>query len=305
MITYNPKDWFTFIFRIHKTETFRQLIPLMIGVSIYSGLVAYLELHSILNDNTRELTKAISTIYSILGFTLSLLLVFRTNSAYDRWWDGRKLWGELTNSSRSFAAHLNGILSEQLKEERKSVVNLLTIFPYALQAHLKSEKVSRDYFENIFDKQQDKFIIDKYTSSTHQPLSIYTDLVKLVQSLNRNGHLNNQEIYHFKSELNKLIDVCGGCERIKNTPIPFSYSVFLKKFIFFYVMLFPIIYCVHMSFFIIPVTVFILYVLASIELIAEEIEDPFNGDPNDLPTLEMAMNIGKNCKRILLGDEQE
>ena len=65
-------------------------------------------------------------------------------------------------------------------------------------------------------------------------------------------------------------------------------------------MLFPPIYCIHMSYFIIPVTVFILYVLASIELIAEEIEDPFNGDPNDLPTLEMSLNIGKNVKTILL-----
>jgi putative membrane protein len=302
MITYNPKDWFTFIFRIHKSETFQQLIPLMLGVSVYSGIVAYLELHSILNDSTRELTKAISTIYSILGFTLSLLLVFRTNSAYDRWWDGRKLWGELTNSCRSLTAHLNGILSVNLNTERTVIANLLTSFPYTLQAHLKLERVPRDYFEALLNQHHSKETIIKYSESNHQPLSIFTDLVQYIQILNSNGHLKTQEIYHFKSELNKLIDVCGGCERIKNTPIPFSYSVFLKKFIFFYVMLFPIIYCVHMSFFIIPVTVFILYVLASIELIAEEIEDPFNGDPNDLPTLEMALNIGKNCRRILLAE---
>ena len=138
MITYNPKDWFTFIFKIHKTETFRQLIPLMIGVSIYSCAVAYLELHSFLNDSTKELTKAISTIYSILGFTLSLLLVFRTNSAYDRWWDGRRLWGELTNSSRAFAAHMNGVLSKHSIEERTTLARLIGLFAFSLQAHLKS-----------------------------------------------------------------------------------------------------------------------------------------------------------------------
>lgn len=91
MISYNPKSWFTFIFKIHKYETFRQLMPLMLGVSIYSGLVAYIELHSFFTTETKELTKSISTIFSILGFTLSLMLVFRTNSAYDRWWEGRKL----------------------------------------------------------------------------------------------------------------------------------------------------------------------------------------------------------------------
>jgi putative membrane protein len=299
MITYNPKDWFTFIFKIHKTETFRQLIPLMIGVSIYSCAVAYLELHSFLNDSTKELTKAISTIYSILGFTLSLLLVFRTNSAYDRWWDGRKLWGELTNSSRAFASHMNGILSKQSIEERTTLARLIGLFAFSLQAHLKSEKVEIDYFEDELDKDYLEKYINEFSHSNHQPLTIYRAIVEYVQLLFAAGKLNSQEIYHFKSELNKLIDVCGGCERIKNTPIPFSYSVFLKKFIFFYVMLFPVIYCVHMSFFIVPVTVFILYVLASIELIAEEIEDPFNGDPNDLPTLDLAMNITSNVKYIL------
>jgi putative membrane protein len=299
MITYNPKDWFTFIFKIHKSETFRQLIPLMIGVTIYSGVVAYLELHSILNDSTKELTRAISTIYSILGFTLSLLLVFRTNSAYDRWWDGRKLWGELTNSSRAFAAHMNGILKKEHIEERITLARLISAFAYALQAHLKSEKVDVDYYEDELDKVYLGKYISRFSNSNHQPLTIYKEIVEYVQILYKEGKLNSLEIYHFKSELNKFIDVCGGCERIKNTPIPFSYSVFLKKFIFFYVMLFPVIYCVHMSFFIVPVTVFILYVLASIELIAEEIEDPFNGDPNDLPTLDLAKNIMANVKFIL------
>jgi putative membrane protein len=75
--------------------------------------------------------------------------------------------------------------------------------------------------------------------------------------------------------------------------------VFLKKFIFFYVMLFPWIYSPQMLYFIAPVTVFVLYVLTSIELIAEEIENPFNGDPNDLPTLEMALAIGGNAEWVL------
>jgi putative membrane protein len=300
MITYNPKDWFTFIFKIHKTETFRQLIPLMVGVSIYSWGVAYLELHSLLNDANKELTKAISTIYTILGFTLSLLLVFRTNSAYDRWWDGRKLWGELTNSSRAFASHMNAILKKEHVEERVTLAKLIGVYAYSLQAHLKLEKLESNYFEENLDKPYLIKYIPEFTNSNHQPLTIYKAIVENVHQLFISGKLNSQEIYHFKSELNKFIDVCGGCERIKNTPIPFSYSVFLKKFIFFYVMLFPIIYCIHMSFFIIPVTVFILYVLASIELIAEEIEDPFNGDPNDLPTLELAKNIGANANLILV-----
>ena len=300
MITYNPKDWFTFIFRIHHSETFRQLIPLMLGVTIYAFLISYFELHNILDNDSKEITKSISVIYSILGFTLSLLLVFRTNTAYDRWWDGRKLWGELTNSSRAFSAHMNAVIPKSSLEARMILSKYIGLFAYCLQAHLKKEKVAEEYFKQELNQAIFQKIIPRFTNSYHQPQEVYTAIVEQIQTLQNQKLLNNQDIYHFKSEINKFIDVCGGCERIKNTPIPFSYSVFLKKFIFFYVMLFPIIYGMHMSYFIIPATVFILYVLASIELIAEEIEDPFNGDPNDLPTLEMAGNIKKSAEAILL-----
>lgn len=295
MITYNPKDWFTFIFRIHKAETFRQLMPLMIGVAIYAGAIGYFEFHTWYSDETRELTKAISTIYSILGFTLSLLLVFRTNSAYDRWWEGRKLWGELTNNTRAFASHMNAVLPGNDRGARDMLSLLLATFPYALQAHLKNEKMDDEFFSKNWQQHLSHDYYTRIQQANHQPLEVYRCLMEYVAQLSKEGKLNGQSVYHFKTELNKLIDVCGACERIKNTPIPFSYSVFLKKFIFFYVMLFPWIYSPQMLYFIAPVTAFVLYVLTSIELIAEEIENPFNGDPNDLPTLEMAVGIGDNA----------
>jgi putative membrane protein len=274
----------------------------MIAVSLYALLISYLELHNVLSNESKELTKGISAIYSILGFTLSLLLVFRTNTAYDRWWDGRKLWGELTNASRAFSAHMNAMIPKSSIDSRMVLSKYIGLFAHSLQAHLKKERVSEEYLKEELDDEVFKEIIPRFSNSYHQPHEIYAAIVEHVQLLNTQNLLGNQEIYHFKSEINKLIDVCGGCERIMNTPIPFSYSVFIKKFIFFYVMLFPIIYGIHMSYFIIPATVFILYVLSSIELIAEEIEDPFNGDPNDLPTLEMANNIKKSANAILFGN---
>jgi putative membrane protein len=299
MITYNPKDWFTFIFKIHRYETFRQLIPLMIGVSVYAGLITYLEVHTFLNADSKELTKSISTIFSILGFTLSLMLVFRTNSAYDRWWEGRKLWGDLTNSSRAFAAHLNGILNVSAVDERRKITALMSCFTYALRFHLKGEKMQQASLENELDEQFLSHYITKFENEPNQPMAIYKELVAFIYALKTSGFISEHDMYIIKSDLNKMIEVCGACERIKSTPIPFSYSAFLKKFIFFYVMLFPLIYAMHMSYFIIPVTVFILYVLSSIELIAEEIENPFDDAPNDLPTFKMAKNIALNVKMIL------
>jgi putative membrane protein len=96
-----------------------------------------------------------------------------------------------------------------------------------------------------------------------------------------------------------LTDICGACERIKNTPIPYSYSTFIKKFIFFYVITMPFGFAITMGLFTIPVTVFMFYVLASLELIAEEIEDPFGLDSNDLPMQKIAENIRHNVEDII------
>src|SRR5690349_10240771 len=105
MVSYNPKEWFSFIFRFHKADTFRKLIPIMIGIGAYSGIVAYLEMeYWMLSENSH--VKHITITHSMLGFVISLLLVFRTNTAYDRWWEGRKMWGALVNNSRNLSMKL-------------------------------------------------------------------------------------------------------------------------------------------------------------------------------------------------------
>ncbi|WP_315817420.1 bestrophin family ion channel [Paraflavitalea speifideaquila] len=92
MITYNPKDWFTFIFRFHKGETLLRLVPLILAISAYTTLIAFLELEVFKMSQSNYL-KNISLMNNLLSFVISMLLVFRTNTAYDRWWEGRKMWG--------------------------------------------------------------------------------------------------------------------------------------------------------------------------------------------------------------------
>ncbi|HNU58899.1 MAG TPA: bestrophin family ion channel, partial [Aquaticitalea sp.] len=111
MVQYNPKDWITFIFRFHKSDTFRQLIPMMIFIGLYTYGVAYLELEYWKLSEKSPLSQ-ITVMHGMLGFVISLLLVFRTNTAYDRWWEGRKLWGALMNNSRNLAIKLSVILQE-------------------------------------------------------------------------------------------------------------------------------------------------------------------------------------------------
>lgn len=102
MINYNPKEWFSFIFKFHKADTFRELFPLMVGICAYAWLVYWLEV-SFFHMGDDSKLKNISILHSMLTFAISTLLVFRANSAYDRWWEGRKLWGALVNNSRNLA----------------------------------------------------------------------------------------------------------------------------------------------------------------------------------------------------------
>jgi putative membrane protein len=97
----------------------------------------------------------------------------------------------------------------------------------------------------------------------------------------------------------QYLEICGACERIKNTPIPYSYSSFIKKFIVIYTLTLPFGVAFSLGYLAIPVVTFIFYVLASLELIAEEIEDPFGDDANDLPMKRLATVIGQNAEEIL------
>jgi len=301
MISYNAKDWFTFIFKIHKTETMQRLLPLLLGVGVYAGSWAYIENIFFADNKTIGLFNNIGIVYSILGFTLSLFLVFRTNTAYDRWWEGRRLWGDLTNAIKNISIHLHSSLPIENERRRAYYSALMHLFSISLKQHLQDKRLHANHFE-IFEE-NNPIVDEKSTilSSNHQPQIIVKLLMLALKADVRHGLFSINDLELYRMEINKFMDVSGGCERIKNTPIPFTYSVFIKKFIFMYVMLFPIVYSTQRFFFIIPVTMFILYVLASIELIAEEIENPFNGDESDLPLDAIVKNIGKSTREIFFG----
>jgi len=287
MTSYNPKDWFNFIFNISKADTFRKLIPMMIIIGIYSGAIGYLEIEywKLPEDSP---VKNISVMHSMLGFVISLLLAYRTNTAYDRWWEGRKMWGGLVNSSRNLALKLSVILkdSSDLAYFRKMIPGYASI----LQKHLNDSDTAKQLFDDV------DLEIDHHK---HRPNQVAKMLFQKMNDLYISKKISGDQLIILNNELQSFTDICGACERIKNTPIPYSYSAFIKKFIFIYVLTLPFAYVFILGYFVIPVVVFIFYVLASLELIAEEIEDPFGADANDLPTKKIAENIKRHVEELI------
>ncbi|MEO7212391.1 bestrophin family protein [Mucilaginibacter sp.] len=282
MIYYNPRQWFSLIFRFNKADTLRELFPLMTCVSIYAGVVTFFLIDFFHIPETTILKKVIY-VHQTIGFVFSLLLAFRINSAYDRWWEGRKIWGSLTNSSRNLAIKLRHLINE--KE--------FAFFSYTIPLYART---LRDHLRDTYSSEQQNFVaIDPHK---HVPNQVASEIIKQIYRLNREGQINPEQLVSITAEITSFTDVCGACERIKKTPIPFSYSVFIKKFIFTYIMTLPFTWAFDLKYFIMPIIGFILFVFASIELIAEEIEDPFGYDANDLPVDNICENIEKHIGEI-------
>ncbi len=292
MISYQPKDWFTFIFRLHKADTVRKLFPMLIAISLYSGLIAFLELE-VWKLSGNNYLKNLTLLHNLLGFVLSLLLVFRTNTAYDRWWEGRKLWGALVNNSRSMAMKLNAALSPTDVIARTQLRSLIINYAVVLRNHLNTEDLRMEL------DAKDHPELHRYNDKMHIPNQVAALIIQKITELYKEGKITGDQLLALNSEMMSLTDICGACERIKNTPIPYSYSAFVKKFIFFYVMTLPFGFVFSLGYYVIPVVAFVFFVLASLELIAEEIEDPFDGDANDVPTRKIAEGIQKHVSEIL------
>ncbi|GAB4039591.1 bestrophin family protein [Spirosoma gilvum] len=285
MVNYNPKEWIRFILTVNRADTVRKLTPILIGVGVYSFTIVHLLELFDLSENPH--LKNFSLMHTLLSFVISMLLVFRTNTAYDRWWEGRKLWGSLVNNSRNMALKLDQLLGSSEAESRAFFRAMIPNFAFALKNHLRSKPIEPEFTSTtVFDAQQ-------LHMNEHVPQQIALAIFGKLVDLQRREVLLAEHLVVLNPEIQSFMDVCGACERIKNTPIPFSYSSFIKKFIFMYCLTLPFGYVSNLHYLVIPLVVFVFYVLASLEVIAEEIENPFGTDDNDLPLDTICKGIHK------------
>lgn len=287
MIKYNPKSWFALIFALDKSDTMRILWKEMVYIGLLAVAIAYVEINYF--PDVKAMAN-LNIVYSLVGFVISLLLVFRTNTAYDRWWEGRKKWGELINDSRNLAVKLH---SMHLGEENNAFFSrMISNFAVAAKDHLKNGVK----FENLNLKDEEIALLHKLN---HGPVAIAELMYERLNQLKKSGIISWEDYIVLDKNLNNFIGMIGACERIRNTPIPYSYSLFIKKFIFLYTGTLPVAFVGILGYYSVAVTVLVFYVLVSMEILAEEIEDPFGLDDNDLPTEEMSQRIKVNAMRIL------
>jgi len=290
MIHYKPSNWFILIFKTYSKRVSRLLLPSMISIAVYTFIVIYLII-----DYWQFKFVSTTEVHSILGIVLGLFLVFRMNSAYDRWWDGRALWGNLVNFSRNFAYKINAFVPENDDNDREWFKMMITNFPLALKEHLRDGVK----FEEL--RFPDERIEEELRGSSNVPGTIIKLIYERINGLVKAKIISGEQLITLDRDVAGLTDVMGGCERIKTTPIPYSYSMYLKKFIFMFLITLPFAFVWEFEYFTIAIVSFLFFILVSIELIAEEIEDPFGNDENDLPTNELTIKIIKDVSRAFSG----
>lgn len=293
MVDYNPKSWFSLITHSYSRHVMRTLQPVLLFMTIYSGLTCYLIL-DVFKLHEKDFHSTIS-MHSLLGIVLGLFLVFRTNSAYDRWWEGRKLWGLMVNNTRNFSFKINSFLPKDDLDNRNFFSKMIYNFVYSVRENLR-QGVDLTKLEPLGDD-----FLSKFNGIKHVPNKVSAMMYERVNQLYQDKKITGDQLFLIDKELKEFSDILGGCERIRNTPIPYSYSMYIKKFIFIYIVTLPFGFVTQTEYITVPIVVLISFVIFSVELIAEEIEDPFGRDINDLPTDELTTKIRDNVNEILHG----
>lgn len=289
MILYKNKDLLSSIWHFHTGPTARGLLRRLVVVAIYVIVVTVAEMYY----TDLRLKDTPGSFLGAMGILLSLLLIFRTNTAYDRFYEGRQAWGILVNNCRNLAIFFNAVLPEGDTQSRAFFAKSIANFPFALKNHLRDIPGIEELDMVEEGEKRDLRNFD------HKPAGVSNQLWVKTEMLYREGSLSESQHINVNQHLTTLMDVCGICERIKSTPIPFSYMLFIKVFIMLYVALLPFTVVTAFGYLTIPAVLLTSYILVGLEMIGEEIEEPFGLERNDLPLNQLSQLIRVNVHDIL------
>lgn len=270
MIIRKKENWFRMLF-IWRGSVLPQLLPRLSFLLLLSILTVYYQ--ETLNKHGFRLNPAPFTLF---GIALALFLSFRNNASYERFMEGRRIWGSLVNTSRSLAIKAHTFVDKP--HDPTPFINKVIAVAFTLKHQLRGSDAGPD-----LDRLLSPDLAARTKEARWKPIFLVKNLSIWVQSARQAGTLDPIRQQSFDLLLNELSNIVGGCERIANTPIPFSYSVLIHRTVYVYCFLLPLGLADSLGWTTPIIVVFIAYTYAALETIAEELEIPFGTDPNDLP----------------------
>ncbi|MSP62565.1 MAG: hypothetical protein EXR72_19985 [Myxococcales bacterium] len=234
--------------------------------------------------------------HTLVGLALGLLIVFRTNASYDRFWEGRKAWGTIVNETRNLARGASTLLAA----EPALVARLLrwTIaFPYATMASLRGTSGLGPVAGELPAAE----VVEREgaLAARHTPLAVARRITEQLAVARERGLLSDWLFAHLDENVQILVDAMGACERIQKTPLPFAYAVHLRRALVAYCATLPLALLSSFGWLTIPATIVLCSILFGIEEIGVEIENPFGSDDNDLPLEAICESISASLNEVL------
>lgn len=272
MIQRKNEHWFKMLF-IWNGSVLPQILPRLLLLFLLSVGIVFVK--GTFFDYKIPLNPAPFTLF---GIALALFLGFRNNASYDRFWEARRLWGALLNDTRSLARQaitLSGYHPDG--KEVNTFINYLISFTYALKHQLRGTNSAED-----LNKRLDPVLAKRVKGAIYKPIILMKEMGIWVQNAKKEGKIDTILQASFDDNLNKLSDIVGGCERIASTPIPYTYRVLLHRTVYSYCFLLPFGFVDSLSWLTPFIVIFIAYTFVALEAIADEIEEPFGTEPNDL-----------------------
>ncbi len=233
----------------------------------------------------------------IPSIVLGLLLVFRTNTAYERFWEGRKAWGAIVNNIRNLSRSIWVAINEfdpLHRKEKEQILKLLVAFAIATKLHLRSQPMD-ERIEQLVSPLQSL----KLQTANNPPLEIVFWVGDYLQAKQEQGQISLYQMSELQNILNSLVDMLGACERILRTPMPMAYAIHLKQLLLIYCLLLPFQVVEELKWWTAPAVALVSFTLFGIEAIGVEIENPFGTDANDLPLDTICNTIAGNIDDLI------
>ncbi len=272
-----------------KGSVLPQLLPRLTLLFIFAASVVYFQ--GFFQTYNLSIDPAIFTLF---GVALAIFLGFRNSASYERWWEARKLWGALLNDTRSIARQSYSLIDdEDYQKKRTDFINKMIALVHTLRHQLRFTDSSDDLKRLL--KSEDLLEISK---TKYQPIMLLQKLAEQIKLAKKEQRITAIEQLAFEDNFNKISDIIGGCERIASTPIPYTYSVLLHRTVYLYCFLLPFGFVQTLGWMTPFAIVFIAYTFVALEAIADELEDPFGLQPNDLALDAMSKMIENTLLEI-------
>lgn len=276
MTTLRLNDWFSSAAQLQGSVLPRILLRMLLfgGFSLLVA-AAYTQGLWTKNDHFEALTGNVAC-----NLVLGLLLVFRTNTAYERFWEGRKAWGTLIITTRNLAREIQVAIAAptaEAKAAKEQALNRLVGFAIAVKCQLRREDPS-DELKALLSESD----LEQIRKAKRPPQLITLWLSHYLKAQEAAGHLDAGYRSELSNQVNALVESLSGCERIIKTPMPISYAIYLKRLIMLYCLLLPLGMVDQLGWWTPAAIVLISFVLLGVEEIGNDIEDPFGYGFNDL-----------------------